>query len=143
MDAKRRAFGLLVVAGLIASFAPGCVYKPVQIGGPMFGSEELKGRRLVKLAEGKTCSSHVLYAIPVGDDSMQTALERLTKKAAWSPDVVTVEQGQMFWLFGWSNCTRITGYGAVVSATKFKTTILSAEPAPDAAGKPLPEETPE
>ena len=138
MKTELRAAWALVIAGLLACFAPGCVYKPVQIGGPMFGSESLKGKRLVRLGQGKTCSSHILYAIPVGDDSMETALARLTQKTAWSSDVVTVEQGSLFWLLGWSNCTRITGYGAVAPATKFKTTLLSDEPIPppDAVEKP-------
>jgi hypothetical protein len=133
--AKRRVLLMLAACGVLACCASGCVYKPVQMGGPLFGSEELKGRKLVKVAEGEACSSHILYAIPVGDDSMETALERLTKKMGWVSDVVTIEQGQMFWLLGWSNCTRITGYGATAPATKFKTTLLSevASPPPGAA----------
>jgi hypothetical protein len=124
MPAKRRAMWMLVVAALLACCASGCVYKPVQMGGPMFGSESLKGKRLVRLGEGEACSSHILYAIPVGGDSMEVALERLNKKGVWSSDVITIERGQLFWLLGWSNCTRITGYGAAAPATKFKTTTL-------------------
>jgi hypothetical protein len=120
--------------GLLACCASGCVYKPVQMGGPMFGSESLKGKRLVRLGEGKACSSHILYVIPVGSDSIEVALERLNKKGIWSSDVVTIERGQSFWLLGWSNCTRIVGYGAIAPAMKFKTTLLSGDksPPPDA-----------
>jgi hypothetical protein len=131
MKTKRLALGWFVVAWLLAGGTVGCVYKPVQIGGPLFGSEALKGKRLVRLAEGEACSSHILYAIPVGDDGMEVALERLTKKTVWSADVVTVEQGQMFWLLGWSNCTRIVGYGAVAPSTKFKSTLLTETAAPE------------
>jgi hypothetical protein len=138
MEAKRRILGLLAAAGLLAGFAAGCVYKPVQIGGPMFGNEELKGRRLVTWGEGKACSSHILYAIPVGDDSTETALERLNGKSGWSADLITVESGQAFWLLGWSNCTRITAYGTAAPATKFKTTFLpgSASPPPSESTSP-------
>jgi hypothetical protein len=53
----------------------------------------------------------------------------LNKKSGWSADVVTLEQGQMFWLLGWSNCTRIVGYVAGAAPTKFKTTLLSGDKA--------------
>lgn len=131
----RTLIGMAVVAAVGAS---GCVYKPIQIGGPLFGSEALKGKRLSRIAEGKACSAHILYAIPVGDDSMGAALEKMTGKGGWTADIVTVEQGEVFWLLGWSNCTRIVGYVAAAPAKKFKTTAVAPTPA-DGEAEPAPE----
>jgi hypothetical protein len=141
MKARHRVPWVIVLGGLFAFCASGCVYKPVQIGGPMFGSEALKGKKLARLGEGKACSSHILYLIPTGDAGMEAALEQLTKKAVWTADVVTVEAGTSFWLLGWSECTRVVGYGAMTPATKFKTTLLAepASPPPDEPKAPAAE----
>jgi hypothetical protein len=142
MKARHRVPWMIVLGGLVAFCASGCVYKPVQIGGPMFGSGDLKGRRLVKLGEGEACSAHILYMIPTGDASMEAALAQLTKKAVWTADVVTVEEGTSFWLLGWSDCTRVTGYGATAPATKFKTTLLAPPASPPADEKKPPADEP-
>jgi hypothetical protein len=142
MVAKHHAIRLLAAAALLALCAPGCVYRPVQIGGPMFGDEALKGRKLVKVAAGKACAAHILYAIPAGDDSMEAALDELTGKGTWAYDVVTVEEGSSFWLVGWSSCTRITGYAASAPPTKFKTTLLSSADGPKPDGAAAKEEEP-